>query len=199
MYWWNKTLNEFTVLYNLNAEAGDEWQIKVGTETITVHVDAVDVYDYECRTYKMLQVSDENDVFSGTIVCGIGHLTSFFPERLMQKSHNYNVEGMRCYWKDGELIFKYGDKDCDEVYIELHSGVEDLDNQSFRIYPNPAKGCINVETTEENANYEIVNIMGQTVLSGSLNGAKQISLDGLSDGMYFIKVGRQMVKFVVGE
>lgn len=197
VYWWNKTLNEFTVLYNLNAEAGDEWQIRVGTETITVHVDAVDDYDYEGRTYKMLQVSDEDDVFGGTIVCGIGHLTSFFPERLMSK--NYRVEGMRCYWKDGELVFKYGDKDCDEVYIELHSGVEDLDNQSFRIYPNPAKGCINVETTEENANYEIVNIMGQTVLSGSLNGAKQISLDGLSDGMYFIKVGQKTEKFVVGK
>lgn len=199
VYWWNKTLNEFTVLYNLNAEAGDEWEIKVGTETITVHVDAVGDYDYEGTTYRMLQVSDENDVFSGIIVCGIGHLTSFFPERLMQKSHNYNVEGMRCYWKDGELVFKYGDKDCDEVYIELHSGVEELDNQLFQIYPNPAKGCINVETEEENVDYEILNIMGQTVLSGSLNVERQISLDGLSDGMYFIKVGRQMVKFVVGK
>ena len=106
---------------------------------------------------------------------------------------------MRCYWKDGELIFKYGDKDCDEVYIELHSGVEELDNQSFQIYPNPAKGYVNVETEEENADYEILNIMGQTVLSGSLNVERQISLDGLSDGIYFMKIGRQMVKFVVGK
>lgn len=197
VYWWNKTLNEFTVLYNLNAETGDEWQIKVGTETVTVHVDAVDDYGYEDRTYKMLQVSDENDVFSGTIVCGIGHLTSFFPERLMSKSGNYRVEGIRCCWKDGELVFKYGDKDCDEIYIELHNGIEESDNQTFHVYPNPAKGCINVETTEENANYEILNIMGQTVLSGSLNGAKQVNVSGLSDGMYFIKVGQKMVKFVV--
>ena len=199
VYWWNKTLNEFTVLYNLNAEAGDEWQIKVGTETITVHVDAVDDYDYEGRTYKMLQVSDENDVFSGTIVCGIGHLTSFFPERLMSKSGNYRVEGMRCYWKDGELVFKYGDKDCDEIYIDLHNGIEESDNQIFRVYPNPAKGFITIETEEENAVYEIVNIMGQTVLSGSLNGAKQVNVSELSDGMYFIKVGQEMVKFVVGK
>ena len=199
VYWWNKTLNEFTVLYNLNAEAGDEWQIKVGTETITVHVDAVDDYDYEGRTYKMLQVSDENDVFSGTIVCGIGHLTSFFPERLMSKSGNYRVEGMRCYWKDGELVFKYGDKDCDEIYIELHNGIEESDNQTFSVYPNPAKGFITIETEEENAVYEIVNIMGQTVFSGSLNGAKQVNVSGLSDGMYFIKVGQKTVKFVVGK
>lgn len=199
VYWWNKTLNEFTVLYNLNAEAGDEWQIKVGTETITVHVDAIGDYDYEGTSYKMLQVSDENDVFSGIIVCGIGHQTSFFPEKLMNTNKNYRVEGIRCYWIDGNLIYKDGDRDCDEVYEELHNVTEETDNQTFCVYPNPAKGCINVETEEENADYEILNIMGQTVLSGSLNVEKQISLDGLSDGMYFIKVGRQMVKFVVGE
>lgn len=198
VYWWNKTLNEFTVLYNLNAETGDEWQIKVGTETITVHVDAVDVYDYEGRTYKMLQVSDENDVFGGNIVCGIGHLTSFFPERLMSKLGNYRVEGIRCCWKDGELVFKYGDKNCDEIYIELHNGIEESDNQTFRVYPNPAKGFITIETEEENAVYKILNIMGQAVLSGSLNGAKQVNVSGLSDGMYFIKVGQETVKFVVG-
>ena len=197
VYWWNKTLNEFTVLYNLNAEAGDEWQIKVGTETITVHVDAVDDYDYEGRTYKTLQVSDENAVFSGTIVCGIGHLTSFFPEKLMNGKKNYRVEGMRCYWKDGELVFKYGDKDCDEIYIELHNGIEESDNQTFRVYPNPAKGFITIEMEEENAVYEILNIMGQTVLSGSPNGAKQVNVSGLSDGMYFIKVGQKTVKFLV--
>ena len=31
VYWWNKDLEEFTTLYDLTAEAGDEWEIKVGT------------------------------------------------------------------------------------------------------------------------------------------------------------------------
>ena len=33
-------MEEFTVLYDLGAETGDEWEIKVGTESIIVHVDS---------------------------------------------------------------------------------------------------------------------------------------------------------------
>ncbi|MBQ4175375.1 MAG: hypothetical protein II597_11340, partial [Prevotella sp.] len=39
VYWWNKTLEEFTVLYDLGAQEGDSWVIKVGTETLTMRVD----------------------------------------------------------------------------------------------------------------------------------------------------------------
>ena len=199
VYWWNKTLNEFTMLYDFAAETGDEWEIKVGTESVTVHVDGVSTQNYEGKVYKVLEISDADNIFNGTIVCGIGHQTSFFPERLMNSGKYYRVEGIRCYWIDGNLIYKDGDRDCDEVYEELHNGIEEPDNQTFCVYPNPAKGCINVETEEENADYEILNIMGQTILSGSLNVEKQISLDGLSDGLYFMKIGRQTVKFVVGK
>ncbi len=83
VYWWNKTLEEFTVLYDFYAQVGDSWTIKVGTESLIMHVDAVEEIEYEGRTYRMLHVSDPEDLFSGDIVCGIGHLTSFFPERLM--------------------------------------------------------------------------------------------------------------------
>ena len=95
LYWWNKTLEEFTVLYDYEAEVGDSWEIKVGTRTLDMHVDAVEEIEYEGRTYRMLRVSDPEDLFSGNIVCGIGHLTSFFPERLMDKGDGVRVEGMR--------------------------------------------------------------------------------------------------------
>ena len=80
LYWWNKTLEEFTVLYDFGAHEGDTWVTKVGTETLTMHVDAEEIVEYEGRFYRMLHVSDTDDIFSGDIVCGIGHLTSFFPE-----------------------------------------------------------------------------------------------------------------------
>ena len=125
LYWWNKTLEEFTVLYDYEAEVGDSWEIKVGTRTLDMHVDAVEEIEYEGRTYRMLRVSDPEDLFSGNIVCGIGHLTSFFPERLMGDGDRMRVEGMRCYWNEGELMFKYGDEDCDAIYSEVHGVEED--------------------------------------------------------------------------
>ena len=201
VYWWNKDLQEFTVLYDLAAEEGDEWEIKVGTESITMHVDGVQQYYYNGRLFRMLQVSDAEDLFSGTIVCGIGHLTSFFPERLMTRGKGYRVEGMRCYWREGELIFKYGDKDCNEVYQEYHNGLEPIEDV-FAIYPNPTHGVLVVETCHgaylPDQTYRITNLMGQTLQSGTITAETQhIDVSALPHGMYFITIGEGTRKFVM--
>ena len=213
VYWWNKNLEEFTILYNLNADVGDEWEIKVGMESLTMHVDAVENYEYEDKFYRILSVSDENDLFSGNIVCGIGHLTSFFPEKLMNQDKGYRVEGLRCYWVNDELVFKYGDKDCDAVYTELHNGIDEdgpstpsTDSGAFTVYPNPANGILTVSVrlpqcdspTTGQTEYQISNLMGQTLLQGRISAeTQQINISTLPSGMYFINVGKQTMKFVV--
>ena len=207
VYWWNKSLEEFTPLYDFGAEVGDEWEIKVGMESILMHVDTVEYQEYEGSLYKMLIVSDDQDLFSGTIVCGIGHLTSFFPEKLMTRGKDYRVEGMRCYWRNGELVFKYGDRDCDEVYEEWHNGIEE-DGPStgsgiLTVYPNPTHGVLVLETRRATSlpaanEYHITNLIGQTVQTGSLNAeTQQIDVSDLPQGMYFITVGEGTRKFVV--
>ena len=58
VYWWNKTTEEFTTLYDFWAHVGDEWNIKVGNENITVHVDAIDdSYEYNSRNYRALHIT----------------------------------------------------------------------------------------------------------------------------------------------
>ena len=202
IYWWNKDLQDFTVLYDYNAEAGDEWEIKVGTQRITMHVDAVEQYEYESQQFRLLQVRDADDLFSGTIVCGVGHLTSFFPEKLMNRGKNYRVEGMRCYWREGELFFKYGEEDCDAVYKVYHNGLDDHEDDVFAVYPNPTNGVLFVETvctpSLPAAIYRITNLMGQTLMTGQITAeTEQINVSGLPDGMYFITVGGTTRKFVV--
>ena len=205
LYWWNKTLEEFTVLYDFGAQEGDSWEIKVGTESLTMHVDAVEEIEYEGRTYRMLRVSDPDDLFSGNIVCGIGHLTSFFPERLMDNGDGIRVEGMRCYWTEGELVFKYGDEDCDAIYDELHGVDEDglsIGSGTFMVYPNPTDGVLFVETVHAPSlpagTYRIINPMGQTLLSGQISAKpQQINVSSLPQGMYFITIAGETRKFVV--
>ena len=205
LYWWNKTLEEFTVLYDYEAEVGDSWEIKVGTRTLDMHVDAVEEIEYEGRTYRMLRVSDPEDLFSGNIVCGIGHLTSFFPERLMDKGDGVRVEGMRCYWVEDELVFKYGDEDCDAIYDELHGVEEDgpsTGSETFAVYPNPTNGVLFVETVCTPSlpveTYRIANLMGQTVLTGQITAeTQQINVSSLPQGMYFITFAGETRKFVV--
>ncbi len=204
LYWWNKTLEEFTVLYNFGAEVGDEWEIKVGTESLVMHVDAVEEIEFGGRTYRMLRVSDPDDLFSGDIVCGIGHLTSFFPERLMDNGDGIRVDGLRCYWIEDELVFKIGDEDCDAIYEELH-GIEDgpsTGSGTLMVYPNPTNGVLFVETHGRasqlpDQTYRITNLMGQTILSGSITAeTQQIDVSNLPEGMYFITVAGETRKFV---
>jgi hypothetical protein len=207
VYWWNKTLEEFTVLYDFGAQEGDSWTIKVGTETLIMYVNSVETVEYEGKTYRMLHVSDADDYFSGDIVCGIGHLTSFFPERLMDNGDGVRVDGLRCYWVEDALVFKLGDEDCDAVYSEVHGVEEDgpsTGSGTLAVYPNPTNGVLFVETQNFASlpaqTYCISNLTGQTVLSARITAeTQQIDVSGLPKGMYFIRIGGETRKFVVNK
>ena len=199
VYWWNNTLEDFTTLYDFGAEEGDEWEIKVGNESITMHVDAVEPYEYQGQTLKLLRVSDANEIFSGEIVCGIGHLTSFFPEKLMSKG--CRVEGIRCFWQKGELVFHYGEQDCDEIYDEHHFGIDETDAENgFVIYPNPSHDVLFVKTictSSLQSEYHITNIIGQTLITDKITSENlKINVSSLSNGMYFITIGNTTTKFL---
>ena len=192
------------MLYDFGAEVGDSWNIFVGTEILTMHVDGVDFIEYGDRYYPMLHVSDPDDIFSGDIVCGIGHLTSFFPERLMDNGDRISVEGLRCYWIEDELVFKPGDEDCDAVYSEVHGVEEDgpsAGSGAFTVYPNPTHGVLTVHHSAfriHHSEFQIANLMGQTVLSGNINAEnQQIDVSSLPQGMYFITFAGETRKFVV--
>ena len=203
VYWWNNDLLEFTTLYDLTAEVGDEWTIKVGTESITMHVNSVGYYEYKGLNYRTLHVSDENNLFTGDIVYGIGHLTSFFPERLMSRSADFSVNGLRCYWEDEVLLYHNGDEDCDAIYAQIHAGVDETsEDTAFAVYPNPTDDILFVETQHfaslPDQTYRITNLVGQTILSGNISAeTQQINIKNLPSGMYFITVGGKTVKFVV--
>jgi hypothetical protein len=181
----------------------------VGIEPpLTMTVDAVDYVEYEGRTYRVMHVSDPDDLFSGDIVCGIGHLTSFFPERLMRNADGFRVEGLRCYWVEDELVFNLdGEEECDAILSDIH-GIEEggpstpsTDSGALTVYPNPTNGILFVETrfiASHPTVYRITNLMGQTVLSGSITAeTQQIDVSALPKGMYFITFAGETRKFVV--
>jgi len=213
VYWWNKELQQFTVLYDFGADVGDEWEIKVGAQSLVMHVDAIDSVEYEGDNFRMLRVSDADNLFSGDIVCGIGHLTSFFPERLMSSKTDYRVEGLRCFWQKDRLVFKLGDKDCDEVYQSYHNEVPEnslTPDQAFTLSPNPVtSGVLMVSIPHSEfriPNYTISTLMGQPLLSGTIcdegrhhdtTSLLTIDVSSLSPGVYFITLGDSTQKFIV--
>jgi hypothetical protein len=78
-------------------------------------------------------------------------------------------------------------------------GITEAANQTLSnvtVYPNPAKDNINLNFTNvnaDNASYEMVNVLGQTVRTQAIPVVKgetlyNVSLTGIESGVYFIKL-----------
>ena len=195
VYWWDKLTGNYTTLYNFNANVGDEWTISVGNQCITIHVDAVNYNEYNNTAYRILTVSDAQDIFGGQIICGIGHTKSFFPEKLLSKDRSYRVDGMRCYWVDGEPIIQFGDVDCDEIYEEHHQTTPTSDKE-ITVYPNPANDFI-IINVKQPTQFTISDIFGKIILKGIISyDNQQINISDISCGMYFIQIDNLLEKFI---
>ena len=71
---------------------------------------------------------------------------------------------------------------CDPNNIEII-------NQSFSIVPNPAKDNIKITAENDFNQVEIVNFLGQIVLSQTNNGnISNVNVSNLSNGVYFIRI-----------
>lgn len=202
VYWWDKQSQNYTTLYNFNANVGDQWTIHVGTQSITLHVDDVNNVENNGETYRVLTVSDANDIFSGDIICGIGHTTSFFPEKLLN-NRDFDVDGIRCYWHFGEELLQFGEVDCDEIY-NIYNDVAENEETGFEVYPNPAKDILIIKSDvlemchgASLQEYTITNITGQIMMRGTISSDnQQINIENLPDGMYFVNINNQIVKII---
>jgi Secretion system C-terminal sorting domain len=66
-------------------------------------------------------------------------------------------------------------------------------NNKLKAYPNPVSNVLTVET-DNAGSFEIVNILGQQVITGK--AAQRINVSELVQGTYILKVGTEQVKFV---
>lgn len=72
-------------------------------------------------------------------------------------------------------------------------GVEEVVADQVRIYPNPATDVLNVEG---NGNIEVSNILGQVVMTDFVSGHTTLNVANLNNGVYFVRVNGQSMKFV---
>jgi hypothetical protein len=107
---------------------------------------------------------------------GIGHTTAF---------PGFVEEMMECF----QFI--------DDAY--LTTSIEKYRIESGKVYPNPAKGFINIELVEK-GDYliELIDMNGRIVYSASYSGNQliRVELDKMESGTYILKqlVDNQMVK-----
>ena len=68
-------------------------------------------------------------------------------------------------------------------------GVSDFETLKVIAYPNPANDILNIQAEGSISSIEIMNVLGQTLLTSKGNGNKeQLDISGLSAGNYFVRI-----------
>lgn len=58
---------------------------------------------------------------------------------------------------------------------------------TFGVYPNPTTGVLNIVTNANNYEYQVINCVGQVVVSGNANGKTTLNINENS-GVYFLRI-----------
>ena len=84
-----------------------------------------------------------------------------------------------------------------KLRVQAHLGVEEHTlAEGFKVYPNPTSDVLTLDIVGK-ATYIISNVMGQILMSGSINGEnQQINVSALPNGLYFIRVNGVTRKFI---
>ena len=170
--------NLCTIVFELRDSYGDGWgksavKIEFSDDTPT---DTLTVFDSV--------FVEEIDVVVGTIVT-----VSFIKEKYNSYECTYTIK-----YKDGESIYDSGKNIKEGVNCEFvvdcfeSENVNEFVNMELRIYPNPAKDIINIETSAQRYEYQLINNIGQIVLNGILSGENVISVENINNGIYFLKL-----------
>ena len=83
-------------------------------------------------------------------------------------------------------------------------GIAEINGDDIIVYPNPANDFITiVETFQKTSHiteYMIINILGETVLSGPITSeTHQIDISNLKNGVYLVKIAEKTIKLVVNK
>jgi len=80
-----------------------------------------------------------------------------------------------------------------EIYYDFKTGIEDVEKNGIKVYPNPFTDILNVQSLEK-GELNIFNLAGQIVFSQSVEeGSNTISIS-LPTGIYFAKIGDFVTK-----
>ena len=69
----------------------------------------------------------------------------------------------------------------------MFAGVDD-NEVNFGVYPNPAKSVLYINTNASGYEYQILNGVGQVMMSGVANGNAELNVSELNNGVYFLRV-----------
>ena len=189
--------NVSSLLYDFTKGAGESWEITFpgGAPSHTVFVDSVSIVNMGGRELQVQHISDDPYTsfydFGDRVFNGIGSNHFLFPTGNLCDG---GANGLICYSTAGEQISFVANNLCEPTST---NDLQTLSN--LTLYPNPVLDKLYLETSEQNWNYQILNLQGQLILKG--NYEDNIEVSQLPSGIYFLQLSREdemyrAVKFV---
>lgn len=161
---WSFTAGDGTVL-----ASGGPYSILAGNNATQIHVENVVVPVNECVRFTIY------DSMGDGICCTSGN--GYY---IVKDSHNRTLFGDN---SDGD----FGAEVSHMISIKSMDGVEEENEQSLRVYPNPTSSLLNIEG-ENMTSIEVYNALGQRVMAKEVEGnTAQISTESLNSGIYFLR------------
>lgn len=104
---------------------------------------------------------------------------------LFNPKANYNGKDSALFLvSDGRCAF-------DSIWLKVSvggSGINQIEAQALKVYPNPANGDITIDITS-NGNLRIYNLLGQLMMQLPINtGKNSINISSLNNGVYTIQI-----------
>ena len=90
----------------------------------------------------------------------------------------YTISGSDCAWLDN-IVFPPA---------ETITITQEVVTNGMAIYPNPNHGQFSINLPEEDCDIVVFNNVGQQVYSQQAKGMTTLNLEGLNEGVYFVKV-----------
>ena len=196
VYWYNRILEHFTLLYDFSAKSGDSWEIFVNSCSLIVNIDSISSLFINNQDYRVQHVSDENHYFTGDIIENIGHTTSMFPKDIYWVCQGVGcdsdfINGLRCYLINDIIVYKKDENPCDTTY-QIFISIKENKCNSISFYPNPLRETLNIdiknsgELYSDELYYNLFNSTGTMIKGGLLPKSKSLNLSGLKPGLYSI-------------
>jgi hypothetical protein len=74
----------------------------------------------------------------------------------------------------------------DQLQLFYTDGFQEQAGKRLKLYPNPASEMMNIDGLNKDMNFNIYNLLGETVLSGSTVNSKVFGLNQLNNGNYIL-------------
>ena len=109
----------------------------------------------------------------------------------------------KIYYSDTQIFIKSNGEtvshnlsELRKAYFSVNDDVDEVENQQFTIYPNPAKDVLKINNLSDNQCVTIHSIDGKMVKRIEISTEAEINISDLRPGLYIIGVGNEFSKFI---